>query len=44
MRKAGIITTEEKKRWKLTDDFKRTLSENKWTFKWNMNAKILKAQ
>lgn len=29
MRKAGIITTAEKKRWKLTDEFKRTLSENK---------------
>ena len=29
MRKSGIITTAEKKRWKLTDEFKRTLSENK---------------
>jgi hypothetical protein len=29
MRKAGVIITAEKKRWKLTDDFKRTLSENK---------------
>ena len=27
MRKAGIITTAEKKRWKLTNEFKRTLSE-----------------
>ena len=29
MRKADIITTAEKKRWKLTDEFKRTLSELK---------------
>ena len=29
MRKAGIITTAEKKRWKLTEEFKRTLSELK---------------
>ena len=29
MRKAGIITTAEKKRWKMTDEFKRTSSEFK---------------